>query len=412
MSNASFSSINNNQSLNLKFKSSIQSNIKQKVYLKNIEKNSNVSFKEPAGYTIKILVNWLFILNSLFGIFLSIKILLKNHREKTSNIYFSILLTGISSMLFELALFWWENLNYNPQVSFFRMQYYFWFPSLYLYFRNKSGIINKIENFKIILHYTIPSIFLCFYIYIHFFNNTFLLTVLNSLALKTIHTTIYLSLLVHSIIKFKNKIQYVNKKWIITLFTFNSIILIILIARSFYETNQMINSLTIFFTAIFISIFINITGIILYLKPEIILHNKDSINKKLATKYKNSGLTNDMLTNLKLELEKSLSLDKVYLDNTLTLQKLAIKLDTDRYSLSQTINQEFKKNYYELINDYRVAEAVKIIENSDKEIMITDLIYESGFNNKVSFYKAFKKRHQKTPLEYQKTLEIKGNSVA
>ena len=109
-----------------------------------------------------------------------------------------------------------------------------------------------------------------------------------------------------------------------------------------------------------------------------------------------------MLHSLKTQLEALLTKQKIYLDNTLTLESIATKLNTDRYSLSQTINQEFGKNYYELINDYRVAEAVHIIHNSESEILITDLIYECGFNNKVSFYKAFKKRHNKTPLEYQK----------
>ena len=109
-----------------------------------------------------------------------------------------------------------------------------------------------------------------------------------------------------------------------------------------------------------------------------------------------------MHKSLKIQLEELLKNKKVFLDNNLTLEDLANKLNTDRYSLSQTINQEFGKNYYELINDYRVNEAVRIIRDSKKDILISDLIFESGFNNKVSFYKAFKKRHNKTPLEYQK----------
>jgi AraC-like DNA-binding protein len=67
--------------------------------------------------------------------------------------------------------------------------------------------------------------------------------------------------------------------------------------------------------------------------------------------------------------------------------------------LSQVINQELDKNFYELINDYRISEAVRIIESKPKK-QVVDLIYECGFNNKVSFYKAFKKRMQMTPKEY------------
>ncbi|AIY15149.1 helix-turn-helix domain-containing protein [Cellulophaga baltica] len=367
----------------------------------NTDSNPNIVFKEPDNKIQKNFINWMFILNGFLGLFIALRILLKNRRTDFKNVYFSIFISGVSLMLVELAFFWWEGFAYNPKVSFFRAQFYFWIPSLYLYLRNKIKIAPRVNKQEIFFHYLIPVVLLFFYILIHFDTSNFFVITLNSLTLKTIHTGVYILLLIYTGIIHQEHIQTINKKWLITLISFTSVIFILLIIRTYFKDDQIINSLTIYFTAIFFSIFINIISFIVFLEPEIIVSKTEVINGK-QKKYKNSGLTEDMLHSLKTQLEALLTKQKIYLDNTLTLESIATKLNTDRYSLSQTINQEFGKNYYELINDYRVAEAVHIIHNSESEILITDLIYECGFNNKVSFYKAFKKRHNKTPLEYQK----------
>jgi AraC-like DNA-binding protein len=142
------------------------------------------------------------------------------------------------------------------------------------------------------------------------------------------------------------------------------------------------------------SLFILVSSLLLVIRPSLLLKKVES------GKYQNSGLTEDMLLTLKGELVHSLETQKVYLNNNLTLELLAQKMNTDRYSLSQVINQEFGKNFYELINDYRIRETLAIIERKPQINSINDLIYESGFNNKVSFYNAFKKRKKMTPLQY------------
>ncbi|UBZ14927.1 helix-turn-helix domain-containing protein [Flagellimonas marinaquae] len=128
--------------------------------------------------------------------------------------------------------------------------------------------------------------------------------------------------------------------------------------------------------------------------------DKDQIKEK----YQNSGLTTAMASALRLQLLNSME-DKVFLDSALSLEILAEKLNTDRYSLSQVINQEFNKNFYEFINDYRINECLARIDENPHQIdSISDLIYASGFNNKVSFYNAFKKRKSMTPVQYIKAL--------
>lgn len=382
-------------------------NIAQDLY-SNTESESSVIFKEPDNSIQKNFINWLFILNAILGIFIALRIILKHTRTNSNNLYFGIFLTGVSLMLLELALFWWEGLNYNPRISFFRVQFYLWIPSLFLYLKNnikKTATNNKLE---IIAHYIPSIIILACALIVYTFSSDIALDLINSLSLKAIHTTIYLILLIYFGLKHKKEIQKINKNWLITLIVFTSIVLVLLITRALFSNDITVNTLTIYFAAILFSIFINIISIILFLQSNIIVNNIENFDKE---KYKNSGLTTDMLKSLKIQLEELLKNKKVFLDNNLTLEDLANKLNTDRYSLSQTINQEFGKNYYELINDYRVNEAVRIIHDSKKDILISDLIFESGFNNKVSFYKAFKKRHNKTPLEYQKLVAKENKNL-
>ena len=60
-------------------------------------------------------------------------------------------------------------------------------------------------------------------------------------------------------------------------------------------------------------------------------------------------------------------------------------------------------NFYELMNKFRIDEAVYLIEN-DKQLNIIDIAYKVGFNNKVTFNKSFKKAFSVTPTEYIKSL--------
>ncbi|MBO0590100.1 helix-turn-helix transcriptional regulator [Cellulophaga sp. E16_2] len=370
----------------------------------NINSQSKVIFKKPNKNIQKNILNWIFILNALLGLIISLKISFKALKKDCTSIYLGVFLAGVSLMLLELSLIWCESINYNPTITFFRVQLYFWIPSLFLYMKSKIITLTKTTREEIALHYFVPILFSLIYCINFIINEKLIVIIINSVTLKSIQLGIYLLLLIYSGIKYRSHICAINRKLLVSIVLFIITLFIIMITRAFYENNQIINSLIIYLAAILFSTLINIISAILFLKPEVIF--KVQIKKILKKeKYKNSGLTNDMILTLKEQLESLLTIEKVYLDNNLTLEELSKRLNTDRYSLSQTINQEFGKNFYELVNDYRIQEAIHIIQNTEKKILITELIYESGFNNKVSFYKAFKKRHLKTPLEYQKSVK-------
>jgi len=126
-------------------------------------------------------------------------------------------------------------------------------------------------------------------------------------------------------------------------------------------------------------------------------------------KYQRSGLTEDFATEMKLELSRLMKTEKPYLKSDLRLEKLANMLDVSRNQASQIINDKFDSNFFDFVNTYRIKEAERLMQKHEK-YTIEDILYQSGFNNKVSFYKAFKKIHGATPREFYKKNSAKKKS--
>ncbi len=116
-------------------------------------------------------------------------------------------------------------------------------------------------------------------------------------------------------------------------------------------------------------------------------------------KYRTTGLTPDFSVELKEEMEKYMESDKPYLNSEFRLDDLASKLDISRHHCSQVINEHFDSNFFNFINSYRIEEVKKMLQKNPK-LSITDVMYACGFNNRVSFYNAFKKFTGTTPKMY------------
>lgn len=122
---------------------------------------------------------------------------------------------------------------------------------------------------------------------------------------------------------------------------------------------------------------------------------------KFKFKYQKSGLTKSLSEELKENLIKLLEEDKIYKNNTLNLHQLSEILGTTRHNTSQIINEHFQVNFFELINKYRINETINIFsQDVNGNLNIIDVAYEVGYNNKVTFNKAFKKETSITPSEF------------
>lgn len=94
--------------------------------------------------------------------------------------------------------------------------------------------------------------------------------------------------------------------------------------------------------------------------------------------------------------------EKLYQEPELTLQQLAEKLGAPAYQVSQTINEGMNKNFYDLVNDYRVQEAKRLLNDMEScNYTILSVGFEAGFNSKTTFNTVFKKFTGLTPSAYR-----------
>jgi AraC-like DNA-binding protein len=153
--------------------------------------------------------------------------------------------------------------------------------------------------------------------------------------------------------------------------------------------------------------------------PGIEIHHKPPVNtrieKESGTGQKTMGkdpadltrqrplknLTQKQIGYIKHELESLFETKQPFLQHGYILQDLSNTLSIPLHQLSALINHEYKMNFNDLINKYRVEYAIELYNSGRHEnLNINGLATESGFNNRNSFTMAFKKFTGFTPSDY------------
>jgi AraC-like DNA-binding protein len=131
--------------------------------------------------------------------------------------------------------------------------------------------------------------------------------------------------------------------------------------------------------------------------PVVELNLEDTEQKK----YARSGLKKKDVARYIKMLEQHLEKDKPYRDRELTIFDLSDQLQIPRHFLSEVINEHLGKNFYTLVNEYRIEEVKKrMVDPAYKHLTILAIAYDAGFNSKSSFNTIFKQKTGKTPSEY------------
>jgi len=117
-------------------------------------------------------------------------------------------------------------------------------------------------------------------------------------------------------------------------------------------------------------------------------------NKKDEMLSKNTWVT------LKTKLTELMETKGAYSNPDLTLSDIARDIGTNKHYVSKLINEGFKKNFTDYINEYRIKAFINAIETDKNNNTFLFHAFEVGFNSKSSFNRAFKKMTNKTPSEY------------
>ncbi len=108
---------------------------------------------------------------------------------------------------------------------------------------------------------------------------------------------------------------------------------------------------------------------------------------------------------LKGKLMDIMTSKKLYLNPELSLHFLAQELDTRKELISKVLNQGLSKNFYQFVNEYRVAAFKQLIDQKDHtQFTLHGLALAVGFKSKTTFYKAFKEITGQTPSQYLRSL--------
>ena len=96
--------------------------------------------------------------------------------------------------------------------------------------------------------------------------------------------------------------------------------------------------------------------------------------------------------------------EKKYRDCNYSAKKMAEELNTNVRYISAIINMRYQDNYSQMVNEFRIKEAMYMLKDRRYLNMnIEDIALSVGFQNRQCFYVAFYKRVGITPREYRIT---------
>lgn len=141
-------------------------------------------------------------------------------------------------------------------------------------------------------------------------------------------------------------------------------------------------------------------------KKELIISysNQNDSSATERQKYQNSSLSDEEKTNLLHRVYMVMETnDEIYLES-FNQKRLAEILDVSYVHLSQVINEKYGQNFYAMLNEYRIKEACRRMNNTGQygQYTIEALAMSVGFKSRSNFTHNFKQATGMTPSEYLK----------
>lgn len=133
-------------------------------------------------------------------------------------------------------------------------------------------------------------------------------------------------------------------------------------------------------------------------------------NHRETDKYYKSGLKEDKAKEYLEKLLLYMEVNKPYLDPDLNIHELAGMTSIPRHYITQVLNENYKRNFFTFINEYRVSEVISRFDDPRYDnFTILAIAFDSGFNSKTTFNSIFKDITGMTPSQYRKE-QGKGSS--
>lgn len=141
-----------------------------------------------------------------------------------------------------------------------------------------------------------------------------------------------------------------------------------------------------------------------------LLYSKPHFLKSLSTKYFGSTLSKGAMEQIKASIQKEVVASQAFLDKGLSLNKIADQIGESSHRISQTMSILIGQNFNDYVNFYRIEFAKRMLLDSKFDhFKIEAIAIDSGFNNKVTFHKAFVKFTKVTPSVFRAESRKEGS---
>ena len=123
---------------------------------------------------------------------------------------------------------------------------------------------------------------------------------------------------------------------------------------------------------------------------------------RTSAKYRKTLLDEETCDAYLRKLREHLAASRPYLNSELTIGELAEQTSIPAHHLSQVINSRLNRNFYDLINAYRIEEAKRLLlDPSHRHHTVLAIAFDSGFNSKSTFNAVFKQQTGLTPSRFR-----------
>ena len=207
---------------------------------------------------------------------------------------------------------------------------------------------------------------------------------------KVLHVLFY-AVLIYRFITDKRKAWVLEQK-----------IYLVLLVGIYVVTSVLLTCLTAFSNSYehFILYFLSTSTLVLfvgysfYFRPEWL--------NRFVLKYANSGLEHSDMQRIVHKTNQFFALPENIIDSTVDLDMFCKQIGEKKHHVSQTLSNELNTSFRNLLNQQRVEYAKTILLDPTKAgLKILAVAFDSGFTNKSTFNRAFRKFEGCTPNEFR-----------
>ena len=158
---------------------------------------------------------------------------------------------------------------------------------------------------------------------------------------------------------------------------------------------------TLIFLITYLSYFVGLEALVHSQNSKLIL-SKVAFQQTENTSYQKLG--KEKVEQYVERITTSMSQEKLYLNDQISLSMLATQVDLEPNLVSHILNSHLNQSFYDFINSYRIDEAKKMMTDSQySHFKIVAIAYACGFNSKSTFNRVFKKQVGCSPSVFLKS---------